>query len=116
MHKLSMGHLLRRQSYIGTSGSGTFSNRMDAKHCMHRIVRTGQVLIRRAPWAAAHTFKSVGRGKRCMCLFGGNADGASPDQARTLGSGTYSSASRSNSVAYASQRPTRLTAPLLASM
>lgn len=28
-----------------------------------------------------------------------------------FGSGTYSSASRSNSVAYASQRPTRLTAP-----
>mmetsp|Transcript_17233 Transcript_17233/g.53444 ORF Transcript_17233/g.53444 Transcript_17233/m.53444 type:complete len:241 (+) Transcript_17233:100-822(+) len=33
-----------------------------------------------------------------------------------LGSGTYSSASRSNSVEYASQRPTRLTAPELASM
>ena len=37
-------------------------------------------------------------------------------RARALGSGTYSSASRSNSVAYASQRPTRRTAPLLASM
>ena len=33
-----------------------------------------------------------------------------------LGSGTYSSASRSNSVAYASHRPTRLTLPELASM
>lgn len=33
-----------------------------------------------------------------------------------LGIGTYSSASRSNSVAYASERPTRLTAPVLASM
>jgi len=33
-----------------------------------------------------------------------------------LGSGTYSSASRSNSVAYASHRPTRFTDPELASM
>ena len=32
----------------------------------------------------------------------------------TLGRGTYSSASRSNSVAKASERPTRLTAPELA--
>mmetsp|Transcript_5618 Transcript_5618/g.19249 ORF Transcript_5618/g.19249 Transcript_5618/m.19249 type:complete len:238 (+) Transcript_5618:240-953(+) len=33
-----------------------------------------------------------------------------------FGSGTYSSASRSNSVAYESHRPTRFTAPLFASM
>eukprot|EP00976_Prorocentrum_cordatum_P096894 1190761-Prorocentrum_minimum.AAC.4 len=33
-----------------------------------------------------------------------------------LGSGTYSSASRSNSVAYRSHRPTRFTAPEDASM
>lgn len=41
---------------------------------------------------------------------------AQHDHAFTLGSGTYSSASRSNSVAYASHRPTRFTAPLEASM
>ena len=56
----------------------------------------------------------------CHCRIFRNANGGrwmlENRNGVTYHNGEYSSASRSNSVAYASQRPTRLTAPLLASM
>ncbi len=72
------------------------------------------------------THAAAKTGAACMCTPGyvlryssaSKSDSRCQNRlhARALGSGTYSSASRSNSVAYASQRPTRFVAPLFASM